>query len=326
MSAAEFVDLVDALAWPVVVVAALVVFREPLLDILRGRGLGRRLTKVSAFQVALELAPLPELIRAESDPFISTVQQLNRGELFVSDPVELMRHLSPASGAYDYAVIDLGTGERWLTSHLFIFALMLERMRGLQWFVFLETSGEVRRRFIGTATPAAVRWALAQRYPWLEAAFAHAYAQVAPALPSPAGQDVPVWIHSGHGALDVPQAGSLVQAFLGRVQQTAEPPNRRGWVSLENRAQPGSPPTWVHASWLDGDRLERLLDTALQVDAWFVDSLDLMPAARVQAVLRRDGAVVARVQEGGRFTDLIDRQALLEQAAIHVADSERAAT
>ena len=142
---------------------------------------------------------------------------------FTSDRSELPKLLS-GDGDYDYAVFDLGDGWRWLTSRLFIFATMLERMRGLRCCVFFESSGRVSKRFLGTAEPAAVRWAFAHRYPWLNPAFADAYAKNVSPTPEPAdvGKERRAsvnwsrrsFIRSARGNLSAERAASVVTAFL----------------------------------------------------------------------------------------------------------------
>ncbi len=69
-----------------------------------------------------------------------------------------------------------------LTSRLFILSVILSRMRGLRAFVFVETAGHIRRRFVGVCDSDAVHWQLASRFPWFEAALAHAEAAVWPPL------------------------------------------------------------------------------------------------------------------------------------------------
>ena len=123
-------------------------------------------------------------------------------EVFSSLGPELIRLIQDPSPA-GYAVVDLGAGRQWLTSRLFIFAELLGRMRGLRSFVFLRTD-DSPRRFIGTASPPEVRWTLAADYPWLEAAFAKAYAQ----LPKHE-------IRSPGGALDIVDASQLFDRLLG---------------------------------------------------------------------------------------------------------------
>ena len=63
----------------------------------------------------------------------------------------------------DFATIALGSGEAWLTSRLYIAAVMMERMRGTQVFVFGERAPFTERRLVAVASVRQVRWALARR-------------------------------------------------------------------------------------------------------------------------------------------------------------------
>ena len=77
-----------------------------------------------------------------------------------------------------YLVVDLGEGTEWLSSRLFVFAVLLRAMRQTETFVFVETQGGTRGRFLGFASTQQTRWALAHAYPWLEADYAQACAEV----------------------------------------------------------------------------------------------------------------------------------------------------
>jgi hypothetical protein len=76
--------------------------------------------------------------------------------------------------ALDFATIDLGGGESWLTTRLLLFALLLEELRGLRCLVFVHTAPGVGQEFLGLASPVSIRRALASTYPWLDAAVADA--------------------------------------------------------------------------------------------------------------------------------------------------------
>ena len=84
--------------------------------------------------------------------------------------------------------------------------------------------------------------------------------------------------------------------------------NSSEWITLSTP----TPTAWEHAKWLDGASLERELYGVLD-DSCAPTLLDAPAAKQVQAVLRRKGAFVALVEEGGRFKSLVDRQALLDQ-------------
>src|SRR5438094_3640888 len=256
----DFVELVKALAWPTVVAVALVAFRKPLQRLVGD--LGRRATKVTVFDVSIELASVPEFAPAWSGPNLSDVRQLSPADEFSSAAMALFDQIRSGTGS-DYAVIDLGTGEQWLTSRLFIFAIMLERMRGLRSLVFVETAADIRRRIVGTASPGQVRWALAQRYPWLEPAFAKAYGSIGA-----------VQIQSQYGALEPWTATQVVNAFLREIQRDKAPDaDNEEWVALGQRQ------LWEHARWIDGARCERVLSKALQ-RSWVTDSASVPSADR----------------------------------------------
>src|SRR5262249_16950846 len=122
-------------------------------------------------------------------------------------------------GDVDYAEVNLGDGNEWLTSRLFIMAIVFARMRGLRAFVFLETSGNIRNRFVCWTQPEKVRWALARRFPWLEQAYAEAYSAILQGGIPPG--PVPVFVVTNKGRLgyqfskDDPQPSiQLLQEYL----------------------------------------------------------------------------------------------------------------
>ncbi len=159
------IQLITVLVWPTVVVIVLIVFRKPLADFLRG--ITGRVTKFSITQLfAVELS-LPEASVVPFDQLVKVSQEMASGEL----PSDSLINLQNAIGKdvpLGYLIVDLGAGQEWLTSRLFILTLMLKRMQGLRCVVFLGTHCNVPRSFVGIALPDEVRWALARQYPWLE--------------------------------------------------------------------------------------------------------------------------------------------------------------
>jgi hypothetical protein len=311
MSVANTIDLIGVVAWPVVVVTAVLLLRKPLSSFLEG--MGQRATKLSAFQFAVELSEVPEFTPAWSGPHLSDVRQPSPAGEFQSGAMALFEQMRDET-ASDYAVIDFGEGDKWLTSRLFIFAVMLRRMRGMRYFVFLETSGGVRRRFVGMAPPGVVRWSLAMRYPWLESALANAYFEMYSQLPDEE-------IRSVHGALASEWAGPLVgMRFLEDIQQAEDPDaqDNTKWVKVKG---PQGSQMWEHARWLDGARLERVLGHSIET-ASVPDSPDAPADERAKMVLRREGPYVAVVEgeERNVFRALIDRHTLVEQVAKDAAE------
>lgn len=82
--------------------------------------------------------------------------------------IELARSTAPV----DYVRIDLREGSSWLTSRLYVFAVVLPPVLGLRCFVFVCSRGEIPRYCLGLSSPEAVRTDLEARYPWLRNAIA----------------------------------------------------------------------------------------------------------------------------------------------------------
>jgi hypothetical protein len=192
------IEFVRAIAWPVTALVIAFVFRRPLATFVRA--LGTRVTKLSLFKVELELVPATS---ATSTPLLDDIKTATTSAP-ISDSSRAMLKEVQSGAPADYATIDLGKGYEWLTSRLFIAAAMLERMRGLQVMVFLESTPQTARRFLAIAPVQVVRWSLAQQYPHLEAAWAGAYLQA-----FPTAAPLPTFTSTG--------AGNLVGRYAWRI-------------------------------------------------------------------------------------------------------------
>ena len=179
--------------------------------------------------------------------------------------------------------------------------------------VFLETGPSGRRRFLGLATPDHVRWSFASRYPWLEPAFARAYADNAfpglPGGPPPIpGPSPAAPVSPPNGALPPAQANNVAAQYLSSVQVFAEPVGELdGWVKLDENQ-------WEHASWLDGPRVERVMDALLERN-WIEHRPDKPADDQIAAIVAQSGRFVAMCEPDGRFRSLIDRDALVQEVA-----------
>jgi hypothetical protein len=304
-------NLVRTLIWPTVAIVFVLVFRRQLGRFLED--LGSRLQKLSFAEISVELAVVP---KNKQLVVLNDLGQLTQASYFLSGGPDLLKQISSAE-PYDYAIFDLKGGRGWLTSRLFIFATMLERMRGLRCCVFIDSSGAVAGSFVGAAAPSAVRWALAREYPWLERAYVQAYSAIFPgrgAAPRP--HEATVRISSAAGALTTADAQNLVLDFLTKhpsihpQNPTSEPPEdeRNQWVVLRQNEQR----FWEHAKWLTRSLLEDVLGDVLTTQAVRASASDR--GERVtRAVLRVEAPFVALVDRRGTFIDLVDRLALLEE-------------
>jgi hypothetical protein len=285
----EYVELVRALAWPLLVGGALVAFYRPLNQFIAD--VGKRLTKFSVWGMEVGLRSLVE-------GRIDALQQLRQADTFSSSNAALLLQLDDVA-RMDYAVIDFGSGDRWLTSRLFLFGVILEKLRGLRCFVFVDFQEGARRSFIGTATPNQIRWIFAEKFPWLEASLANEFARLA----EPQAPEQPVQ------PLNAERAARLIAAFLADIQAPTPPPAEQDrWVNLPEWQ------CWEHAGWLTRESIRQYLSSGLGTSA--VESWRTRPQREIaQEVLHCKDPFVALLDSQGEFSGLVDRHSLLEELA-----------
>lgn len=301
------VEAAEALAWPLVGTAALILLRKPLVELV-GQ-VAKRARSLSVFDVSIELATLPELQPPWSAGNVD-VRRLSPSLIFDSASQTLFQEILKPARA-DYAIVDLASGDAWLTSRLYIFAMILGEITGLRAFVFLETASGSRKRFLGVATPGDVRRALGARYPWLEEASARAWADQYPAAPQPEIAGVSRFSNQAttFSPAEPWRVTAFVRQYVENLQRHTPPPP----LEAESHLEIGTAPqTWERAHWIDGRRLENDLDAILSNAR--VDESPDAPRGRVtEAVLRRSAPFVALVDADQRFVGLVDRCALLTQ-------------
>jgi hypothetical protein len=294
----DLIELFKVIVWPTVVGVALFGFRRPLALFLED--LGKRATKFSAFEVSIELATVPSPPAPWEDPTIYESSSLTGGVVTNTTIKELFQriHDEAAWPTWQYLIVDVENGRRWLISRLLLFTVVLQHMRGLRCVVFVETKDEFHRRLLGIAKPEGVRRAIANRYPWLDDSLVKAWmSQQIPVLAEP---------------LPKQTAESIVNSFVQDVNiQTSQDPQSPEWQRL------GSQSVWEHTKWLDAQRLnEDLREVFYDRDASkFLVSPDIPSGERSKAVLRREVPFVALVNDRGEFKDLVDRQLLLNKVA-----------
>jgi hypothetical protein len=289
--------LLRSATWPVFAVVALVVLRQPLADMVKA--LGQRTHKLSFMEFSLELTEISEKKPATLETEIRQLEAgLNpqSGSTSLSSLFNQIQH----GEQHDYIVIDLGSesSPRWLTSRLYLLALLITLLNRPMCLVFVETAGGMRKRFVGLASPDQVRWALARRYGWLELAKAEAF-KVLNNFP----------FDEAPPLLSDDQLNMIVQLFLSNVRLLPAGilPGDPEWVDLGRGMS-------EHAKWLDGGRVERLLGNDLSGSC-----VVLLPNKTVNgladAVLGQSGRFVAVVDLDRTFRGLVDRSSVLESLA-----------
>jgi hypothetical protein len=217
---------------------------------------------------------------------------------------ELLWQLSEPQAA-DYAIFDLGSGSEWLSSRLYLFALILQRMRRIRYIVFVDRNQGVMRHFVGIADSEILRYVFAQRYEWLEQSLAKAY-----------GKLEQLRISTNYGSFDSYSARTLINDFINEINakeeyvKSLDPSEQGQWVKLPQSH------TWERAEWIDVNKLESILGDLLW-RPWVIDrELQTKPKQeQVKSIIAFKESVVAIVDADRRFEKLIDRYALTDQAA-----------
>ncbi len=301
----------SAVIWPAIVLIILLAYRSRIPMLVES--LACRVKKLEFAGVSLELAVAKAFVPEWSGTATALDLRHRATVVQVQDSTArtFLTQLTDV-GMGDYAEINLGTGREWLTSRLFIMAIVFARMKGIECFVFVETSGDGRKRFIGWADPATVRWALAKQYPRLEQAYADAYAAITSqrnaVVVSPTGRLGYTYAPADPGA-----AIDLLQEFLQRVQQPGPPPapDAERWVIIDTATN-----THEHANWITADAIEQGLGRDLQADV--IRSSELRSknsAEQVRLILSMPNRFVPVVGDDQRFEYLVRRDVLVEQVA-----------
>jgi hypothetical protein len=310
----DLVELIKATAWPLAVLITFLVFRRPLSAFLEA--LAPRVTKISAFKVELELKAASNL----SHPPKAVLAEVSNNLMApVGDSaVQLLAAFKDPTPS-DFTVIDLEDGDAWLTTRVFILAAQLERFRGLRCIVFLQTVDHMSGRLVGVATPQAVRWAFAMKWPYLEEEYARAYSEIL--------TERRAKVISDRGALEPEVTQAIFMRFLNgnphRNPATEaltfignQPPGpNEEWVSL-GKSDPNQPAseTWERAQSLDGRSLQDILGHRLS-RACVIDTLDATPEKMVQSILRQNAPFVAKLRQDFSFDTIVDRFALATRLA-----------
>lgn len=283
-------DLAGKIAWPVTVVAILVYFKSSI-----GRVIDQIGTTGGEISFGGLGIKLPVMERAAVDDDVLLFKTTDPMQITNDSAKRTLLRMLREPGLREYSVINLGEGNEWISSRLFIFAIMLQRMKGIQCIVFLDGSPP---KFLGLASPEHVRWSLAQDQPWLEQAYANAYAN------NLYYQAEDSFIVSKYGALDGQTADNVVRNYIQRVTQSMTtvpsiatvPLTVRSWAVLGNSTEYGT--------WLRSSDVQRILGETLRKDM-IVESGDRRSEAK--ALLQCNAPYVARVKSNGEFISVISR-------------------
>jgi hypothetical protein len=290
----EIAEITNAIIWPILIGILILKYGKQIRSFLKE--ITPRINKFSVGPVSLELAETKGFEpKWAGRGLTDDVSLTNISGSYLPILLNEMLEQTPM----DYAIFDIGNGNQWLTSRLFIFTIMLHRTRALKRIVFVDTHNQIRRHFVGIAEPTHVRFALSTRYPWLEKAFAEECAKFSPN------------ITSKNGAMEQYGTENLIREFFinPNIQQPIPPPGQeKKWVKLKDSN------AWEHAEFLDIGKLEDILKDIL--DRSWISKTDLKGKSnqeQIIMILYMKKPFVAIVDEDRRFEKLVDREKLTQE-------------
>jgi hypothetical protein len=297
----NWLALIGNIAWPTVVTVGLFLFRKPLSNFLDM--IGKRATEISFGGLGIKL---PTLAAAPLGEEVLTFRAADAFLMLSSSAKSSLINMFEQPGKYEFVAINLGRGEKWLSSRLYIFAIMLQRMKALRCIVFLSAGADTDSQFFAATTPDRVRWSLARAQPWLETAYANALVMTATAF---GGQ---LLVLDQNGAIDAAAAEQLVKNFITNltVPPAGAPISEFEWVTFASNQPP------EHATWLSREYLQSMADYVLWKDS--IVASETKKEAR--SLVRCSAPYVARVKKNGEFIDLIDRVTFLDEMITKVSD------
>lgn len=290
------IELIHAIAWPLVVGVTFLVYREQLSTFVTG--LSQRVTKLSAFEISIELAELPSPPLPWSDPRIPQGSEMIGGDVASTTLMTLFDRIGK-DYPLEYLIVDIKDGKFWLVSRVYIFTVFLQAMCGVKCVVFVESNNEHYRRLIGLAPADSVVNALRGTYPWLEKALSNAMINQKTAFLE--------------ASIASSKAGEIIREFIEqpemRKRDLPDPSDK--WTQL------GEHPIWEHTEWLTREKLTAYLrriffDWDL---SHYMDTPGIKADDRIRELLLREAPYIALVNSKGGFKQLLNRNKLLEQVA-----------
>lgn len=237
----------------------------------------------------------------------------NKHNLF-GDSSTVLEEQIKVQSVEDYAIFDLGEGDKWLSSRIYLFTKILQRMRGIKYIVFVDSYQGTAKHFVGIVESSKVEYTFAMRYQWFEPAFSNAFCQAYSPNQYPPSNKL---IKSTYGLLDQSFVIQVIKGFIQNIQKppNEKPPNKE-WIKIDKTK------AWEHAEFLDSVKVQEILYEVIYTA--FVDVLNIKDRSKtdqIKLILRFKEPIVALVDQKQRFQKLIDRQLIEDQVINNVIDT-----
>ncbi len=290
------IELVKILIWPVVVIAGYLLLRKYIPYLIA------RINKVTVFGVEInlegaditktpfeniDLNKISKLIGTGStsyiDDLLNTVFRFNKYEI-------------------DYVKIDLGSGNNWLASRLYILAILMN-LKGLKYWVIVYSDKDEEKKYLGWVTSEIIIRKLSEKYPELVETFNDLHDQLN--------------LKIDNSILDSDNLGNIVHSFISKLQTE----DYKEYSVKLSRGSEGNKEEiyFERTEWLNKSLFEELFNNSLNQN-YIVDDPYKSNEEQVKAILRQKGKYIGVIDKKEKFKRLIDRDVILEKVALKIID------
>ena len=297
----DIVSLLQVLLWPAILLSLLFIFRKPI-----GRFVEQAVPRISRLSLLnvfdVELREVAELNTQGSGVGSATIQELVQRPYFESSMPSMLSQLEDPS-ASDCALIDLGKGDEWLTSRLFLLSFLLKQLRNLRCFVFVQSGDAKEKRYIGNATPEQVQDAIIRRFP-----------KYADELDSILLNFTGISLYKTRAGVQnlpnvtLPNVSASLSTIMYQFVNTISGQNPSGpdWVQLSGNIN------YENAAWVDEYQIRKMLGKELN-ESYVIKDIQTTEKELVKKVMTGKGEFVAIVDVNHNYQALVDRFGMLEQ-------------
>jgi hypothetical protein len=306
----DITSLANVLAWPVIVGTIFIIYRKDIGKFLRD--ISPHVSKFSVGPLSIEFAKVKGFEPQWSGPGPYDFRQDSIVPIS-SDSKSVLLDQIQERRIIDYAIFDLGDGNQWLSSRLYLFTRIFYMMCRIRCIVFVDQHQEIRNHFVGVADPIQIQNTLSDLFPWLEEAFANVYTThpFAKKTSSNNNQTLEQFVIQFIKKITDPSKFPVPsESSYSPVKKISQD----GWAYLKKTNALEN--TWEHAEWLDTKKIDELFREVLNKS--FIGKMDMITKSneeQTKMILRTDGNFVAILDQNQRFEKLIDRQKLSNETA-----------
>jgi hypothetical protein len=290
----NWIPFYQALIWPITALLILFFLRKYIPDLID------RTTKIGALGVAFEFEKAKEFSPKWSNEYMEDIRKGAKSDEFSSGAMDLIQQFNK-EGKFDYAIIDLDGGKGWLTSRLFIFSTLLSVLRGIKYWVFVDSYDSISNKYFGYVDSESLRLKLADKFPWLSIAYSESLME----------------INQGNldnlDATDSWAITQLIQNFLTRIQKEkrdepaiddqdngiVENIDNVDWVLLKGKT------VFEKARFIDINQLRILLGDVI-ITSSLVDIVQYSKNQIIEKILLNKESLIPLVNSQNYFIEMID--------------------